>query len=325
MPNKNKLQSSNYFGLFTINAKCNDDCQFCIKAKFIKQRIGDLALSEIKKNYLFLRKKFKIQRVILSGGEPTLHPQIFKILDFFEEEGMPVHLVTNLLKFNDKSFFDKLLPYFYHGGPKQKNQIEGSINDLPDASKSAKLRMRGLVLAVKYQLPLEIITVIYKDNIRDLPRLVYLVKSLFHKYFPGKSSFPFISAWEFRSLYISETPPDLLKKSLPGIFPQFKVAIEKSLSILNTSPSIKTILWHLPLCYFRNFDLAVLDAMRRRINCHNVWVNKNLQLKKAKILGRRKGYKDCRGCRLVNVCTGMCSREYMERYNFPPFRPIKTM
>lgn len=309
-----------YTILFTITFRCNDRCGFCIRSDFFKKSIPDLTLNEIKRNYLFLKKKFNIRRVSLSGGEPTLHPQILEILDFFKREKIDLHLVSNLLKLSDKKFFKKIYPYFQ--SKKQKNQIEASINDLPHISPNANLRIQGLINIIKHKIPVEIITTVSRNNVEYLPNLVRFVKNILYKYSSNKF---LVSSWEIRSLYISETPREVVKKYLPQNFYQFKKAIEKSIHILNSPPPVKIILWHLPLCYFKNSDLSALGAMKKRINYYNIWVYKNLQFHKAEILRRRKEYEACLGCRFINVCTGMCNKEYMERYNFPPFRPIKTM
>ncbi len=319
---KNKDSKTPYIGLFIITSQCNDHCKFCIKSEFIKKQVPELTLEEIKKNYFFLKKSFNLHHIVLSGGEPTLHPQIFEILDFFEEEGVPTHLITNLLRFNEKKFLDKLLSYFYRGGPKRKNQIEGSINDLPGVSKNARLRMSGLEKVIKHQLPIEIITVIYRHNVEFLPKLVHFVKNLFQKHSSSNLSFSWISAWEFRSLYIPETPADMLEKFLPTGFSQLKEAVEKSINILNASPSIKTIIRRLPLCYFKNFSHLNAEVMKNRISHPNIWVDKDYQLEKAKVSSIKR-FDVCLKCRLSDVCSGSCGEKYLKKCGYPFPRPIE--
>lgn len=307
----------NYIGLFTINSQCNDHCKFCIKSDFINEGSSDLTLNEIKKNYFLIKDKFKIRHVSISGGEPTLHPQIFEILNFFKKEKVGVHMVTNLLKFNEKLFLKRIQSYFTKPG----NRIMVSVNDLPDFSKTADLRIRGLIKLLRAGCNLATITVVYRDNIKHLPNLALLLKNLFRKY-PPKDEKSYLM--ELRSLYVSETPKAILPSVLPDDFSKMKKAVEKFISILS-SPFTRLFLWHLPLCYFDNFHQLDLEEIQRRWNRRYIWVDKFHQSDKIKILGYRRQQKICSSCILEKFCTGMCNKEYMDKYNFPPFKPIKKL
>lgn len=318
-PSKAKMR---YTGLFTITGRCNDNCKFCIKYDFIKQGYSDLTLEEIKKNYFFINDKFKIHHVAISGGEPTIHPQLFKILDFFKEQSVKVYLITNLLKIStDKIFFKKISPYFNRYGD---NMLMASVNDLADFSEKAKLRIEGLRKALKSGLRVGTISLIYQDNIKHLPKLAYLLRSLFQKY-PCQENNGMFDV-ELRSIYISETPKSVLEEVLPKDFIQVKKAVQEFVSILSApAPVASLTLWHFPLCYIKNFNQANLEVMGRRWNNRYVWVDRVHQMKKIKVLGAREQQRICSQCLLKEKCTGMCNKEYMNKYDFPSFKPIKKL
>jgi len=312
-----------YTGLFSINAQCNDNCKFCIKSDFIKKGYLDLTFEEIKKNYFVIKNKYKIDHVVISGGEPTIHPQIFQILNFFKKENIRVHLVTNLLRIaRDDNFFKKLKPYF--NGSEANNKLFISVNDLSSFSKNAQLRMNGLIKILKFGLRAGVITLIYQDNIRDLSKLARLFRSLFQKYHCSENNGVF--EVELRSIYISETPKQVVKEVLPQNFAQVKKGVEDFISILRTpTPIVNLLIWHFPLCYIKNYNQLNLDIIQKRYNSRYIWVDKIHQLKKIKVLGVRKQQRVCSKCVLRRICTGMCNKEYMDKYNFPVFKPIKKL
>jgi hypothetical protein len=81
---KNTLQ------LFITN-KCNLRCRGC----FYKNRLGkeDMSVEEYTRHV----KKYgsEIDKIILLGGEPTIHPQIREMLDFNRREGLRTTIYTN--------------------------------------------------------------------------------------------------------------------------------------------------------------------------------------------------------------------------------------
>jgi len=70
-----------------------------------------MSLKEIRDNYHYMKKKYDIKSVILTGGEPTLHSEFWKIMDFFYNEvdsDIAPSLNTNSLRFSEKNEADKL-------------------------------------------------------------------------------------------------------------------------------------------------------------------------------------------------------------------------
>lgn len=75
--------------LLEITNRCNENCVFC-HAKD-KQ---ELSLDDIKRIIGNL-EAIKIHDVILTGGEPLLHKELFSILEWFKEVGIECDLCTN--------------------------------------------------------------------------------------------------------------------------------------------------------------------------------------------------------------------------------------
>jgi radical SAM protein with 4Fe4S-binding SPASM domain len=62
---------------------------------------------EIVKKYVILAAELGADSVVLIGGEPTMHPNFFKIIEIIKLAGLKVFLATNGIKFSDKEFLKK--------------------------------------------------------------------------------------------------------------------------------------------------------------------------------------------------------------------------
>jgi MoaA/NifB/PqqE/SkfB family radical SAM enzyme len=82
-----------------LTYKCNLGCEYCYE-KGAKLNYGDIPFDNFEKILKWLRKN-KRDRIILLGGEPTLHPNFIDLLKISESNKMRVAILTNLL-FNEK-------------------------------------------------------------------------------------------------------------------------------------------------------------------------------------------------------------------------------
>ena len=65
--------------VFHITGRCNLNCSYCYASKYSKY--GDLSLEKVKE-ILNQAKDLGTKNIIFSGGEPLLHSEIFKILEY---------------------------------------------------------------------------------------------------------------------------------------------------------------------------------------------------------------------------------------------------
>ncbi|MGL5126412.1 MAG: radical SAM protein [Fusobacteriaceae bacterium] len=89
---------------FNINYICNNSCIFCISPSTFERR------EEIKlKTINSLSSIPRGDRVIINGGEPTIHPDFFDIINSFE--GTELVLYSNGVKLSNLDFVKKLCSY----------------------------------------------------------------------------------------------------------------------------------------------------------------------------------------------------------------------
>ena len=307
--------------LFKITSRCNDFCNFCIENEFIEAKRLDLSFEEFRKNYFYLIKEIKPDYVILTGGEPTLHPELFKMLDLVKKRGDACRVITNLINFNDHVYLDKLAPFYKNFKTKKQELascVIGSINDLPRTDSNADLRIKGLIAALKIGLPVMITIVLYQKNIKDLPLIVARLKKIFRRYSPGKTM-----QIELRFIYIEGTREKLLNKSIPRKFKVLIDSVEESLGLLN-SKGIRVSLWNFPLCYLKNPLCIANSGITLKMERHFIKVNKDLQLKN--VITRNwneylKPHEECKKCTLNSICSGI-DKDYFIKFNYPGLRTL---
>jgi MoaA/NifB/PqqE/SkfB family radical SAM enzyme len=82
-----------------LTDRCQLDCKHCLRDP--QQKPVDLPLSIIRKVLAEAKAVYKADQVSLTGGEPTLHPEIEAVLDAIAEHDYTWHIVTNAKRFED--------------------------------------------------------------------------------------------------------------------------------------------------------------------------------------------------------------------------------
>lgn len=84
-----------------ITGDCNLNCMFCTSAVH-KNKSKSLCLEDIK-IILDKCKKINVEHIIISGGEPTLHPNLHDIIKMCKNYGFYVSLTSNGTLITDKN------------------------------------------------------------------------------------------------------------------------------------------------------------------------------------------------------------------------------
>lgn len=108
----NKMQNKKSNRLeFHISYKCNNRCIFCSEQEFLNQFknyfINTGIVSKVLKKYQL--KSY--EHVTLTGGEPSMHPDIFRILETAKALNYRIYIGTNGIKLSDYNFCQKVMPY----------------------------------------------------------------------------------------------------------------------------------------------------------------------------------------------------------------------
>ena len=113
-----------------VGLKCNLHCVFCYYREHLKENFKPL--ESIKENVLSLYQ-CGFREFDLSGGECTLHPQFFEVLDFIQGLGASASIVSNGWKFKNQEFCQECwnhglreILFSLHGTKEVHNQITGN-------------------------------------------------------------------------------------------------------------------------------------------------------------------------------------------------------
>lgn len=99
-----------------ITKRCNLHCEYCFANEFVNMEDGstDIVISDFKKIADFILGDGSEDKIGLIGGEPTLHPELYRILDVLQEDVRvkKVTLYTNGIQVGD--YVEKLADVKFH-------------------------------------------------------------------------------------------------------------------------------------------------------------------------------------------------------------------
>lgn len=162
-----------------ITFECNSNCIFCAANHEIMGQVGRLSLDDIDEIVSNL-KLDNSDEIILSGGEPTMHPDFFDILDILTKTNCKISMLTNGRILSKTEFAKKLGNYKniikicvpIHGTEKTHNRVtrcEGSYIQTIDGINNLRLFLPNVILELKF--------VICKSNYLEIEEIQnYIIK-----------------------------------------------------------------------------------------------------------------------------------------------------
>ncbi|MBF0485447.1 MAG: radical SAM protein [Candidatus Omnitrophica bacterium] len=173
--NRVHQQSGHPLFVYEVTPRCNNNCLYCYNVWKEPKGYpsGELSLNQIKVLFDKLLKEVTPESVMLTGGEPLLHKDIFEIVSFLKSRNINLGLATNgaLL---DKENTDKLITcgisYFEISLPSLKENVyqrlcqAGSVKKIREAILNVKRNKARLTVSF----------VITKLNLPDLEEVIDL-------------------------------------------------------------------------------------------------------------------------------------------------------
>lgn len=161
---------------------CNERCQFCPCSEGLST-LPSLTYDEI---CLSIRRAIDergIENILLSGGEPTIHPDFFRILEYIKTCNVRVSLLTNALRLANDAFAEQMFSIIngneldvtvaFHSHIPKKHDF------LTQHKGSFEKSMKGVENMLKYGVKLSIKNNIVNYNYKDLPEYVKWATSVF--------------------------------------------------------------------------------------------------------------------------------------------------
>lgn len=94
---------------YVITKRCNQYCNSCPRNN--EERIQDTEKETICQNIAHTIKKHEVDKVIISGGEPSMHPEFAEIISCVAQLGIPILIQSNGIRFSDSKFAQNFLKH----------------------------------------------------------------------------------------------------------------------------------------------------------------------------------------------------------------------
>ena len=172
---RNNVKKSSIPSLRTIlihlTLVCNLTCRHCYLDKSEKVNIGP----NIFKSAVTQLDQMQGYKVLISGGEPLLHPQIFEMLQSIKEAKLRKMLLTNGMLIDNETVA-KLKPLIQE----VQISIDGtkSHNSFRNNSTAFKKAMDAVRLLVAEGLDVSVATMVHSQNLKELPELESILKEI---------------------------------------------------------------------------------------------------------------------------------------------------
>ena len=94
-------------GWMTLNRSCNLRCNYCY-AKNTGYKAGDNLDLNLAKQIIDIFSDLKFRHVTLIGGEPTVYPHLFTVLNMLNKKGLKTGFLSNGILYSNLDFVKKL-------------------------------------------------------------------------------------------------------------------------------------------------------------------------------------------------------------------------
>lgn len=277
---------------------CNERCLFC-PCSTGSTALPSLTYDEICKTIDRAIEERGVENILLSGGEPTIHPDFFRILEYISGKEVAVSLLTNALMLANQEFCDRTFSIIdahsldvtvaFHSHVPERHDF------LTQHKGSFERSLLGVANMLKCGVRLSIKNNIVNYTYRDLPDYVRWMTSIFDDSVTlllcnidinGTAE----SNKDKVAVHFTESMP-YLQKALDIIIEQRRLGHKRNVKILTT-----------PLClmdpYYWGF---VENATQRNIEAYRV-PDTELMWEVSSDSGPL--FKICQGCAMCDYCPG---------------------
>lgn len=280
-------------GYIQITRSCNQKCRFCSNPD-----TGESITLSQAKHYINDYAKRGYIGVFLTGGEPTLHPQLTDMIAYASSKNILPRLITNGQLLSEKKVLSALIDSglrhimlsVYSCEDRIQAKLSGNLASLSNIKKALD-NIKDAAIRV------DIITTINKYNASHLSQTAeWIVKS-----------YPFVGHFIWNNL----DPLNNRATNNPDTWPRlndFELELNKAMSFLYEAGKTFRV-ERVPLCYMSGFEHCSTET--RKIVKED---ERSIYFLDDKAFVRQKGYmgligysksKCCKDCLLDSICAGL--------------------
>lgn len=164
-----------------ITQRCNLNCLHCGSDCGKKQRAGELTVDDWLDFIDTLAEDTEDPKrilLVITGGEPLCHPQLFELLTRVNTHGFPFGMVTNGLLLN-RANLQRLVAHNITSLTVSLDGEEASHDWLRGVKGSFKRAVDGLAMATELPIRfLDVVTCVNPRNIEELPKVLALLRHI---------------------------------------------------------------------------------------------------------------------------------------------------
>lgn len=293
---------------FNITYRCNSNCMFCAADHPLRCEDSEMYLSEfvdiLEKNHVSTK-----DRVIVNGGEPTMHDDFFGFLDAICTRGAKIDLFSNGIRFSDKRFTQRVLAYknIYIRIPLfgASAEMHDNLTGHPGGFDLVTRGLDNVCCELSASAELEIKLLLSKATVYENEAIYELVNTRWNNERVYLSLNPLLisECVAMRSELFIDTYETLMQASEPLIRRVFADKWKFSLDLI-------------PYCTFPNRELIAL--------CHsNAALEESFYAdsKNQMVIDEMKGRERCLKCQYVRKCNGF-PPNYVAYFGQEVMKPI---
>lgn len=293
---------------FNITYRCNSSCLFCAADHPLLHSAQEMTCAEFER-ILSENNVCAEDRVIVNGGEPTLHREFFSILDAIQRRNATIDLFSNGTRFGDAKFLERLLNYdrfyirvpLFGGDAKTHDYLTGH----PGGFETVARGLDALCCRLPEKNTLEIKLLLSKYTIRENEKIFELAEARWKRENVKLSLNPLLISHcvvQHKDLFIDRYST-MMKASESLIRRAYQAGWKLSMDLI-------------PYCAFPDGDLLALCHGTRRVESHYADPNASFTKKDDKKSGA------CQECRYLDVCAGF-SKGYINYFGEEEKKPIR--
>jgi len=292
-------------GYIQVVRHCNHFCGFCSNPT--TPYVHTLETMRVLVDDLVKRDYFG---VILTGGEPTLHPDLPAIAGYAREKGLHVRMITNGWRLSDEDFARALAEAglehvhvsIYSVRPEVEEQLRGVPNTLERA-------FAALENANKYGITININSVINALNADHLDEnIAYFIEH-----------HPYIRHFVWNNLDPSMGRAEVNQDQFTPRLADFELSLHRALTLLHRSGRTFRV-ERVPLCYMTDFAWASTET-RKIVKGEERVVHFLDEKQTVRQVDWGHKYNDgCRVCSLRMICGGLYDKG--DAYDVAELAPV---
>lgn len=289
------------------NLECNMDCLFCTAADDTSEK---MSTEEIKGKIDGMSNQ-KIERLMLTGGEPTLRNDLPEIISYARSLGIRIiDLQSNSVLFSDEAYVKKMklagLNFVTVGFPSHKRDKYNLLT----SSQFYDRAIKGIKNLTKHGIDICIYHVINKENYKDILGLIDFIQSI------SKSI-------SFAFAFLRPNGNTQKNKHIVPKLSQIELDL-RNMFLSLAEKKISSVLEGVPLCYMAGFETNSVET-RRLLRAPVSYISED-EVKHDSLYDDinkhlKKKSDSCRICSLNEYCVGVW-KEYAEIHGLLELYPL---